>query len=1136
MRVLIDLQACQSPSGRVRGVGRYCLSLSIAMARAARGHEIWIAVNSRMPESIVALRDQFEGILPPERIVCFESVGPTASMDDANLSRNAVAELLREDFIERFDADVVLVASMIDGYADSVITSVRANSRALHAAIVFDLIPLIMPDIYLARDGITEWYARKLGHLKRCDLLLGISAFTSEEATQLLDLPEGRVVNISAAVGEEFRRIDGPISISAVGRKHAIDRPFVMYAGGFDPRKNLARLIEAYARLPDDVREAHQIVLVGGIGSVERDALCAVREQFGIPSEDLVFTGFVPDEELIRLYNSCALYVFPSTHEGFGLPALEAMSCGAVVIGANTTSLPEVIGVEEALFDPYDIDSIKRKLHEGLTDAAFRTRMREHASVQAKEFSWVASASAAWDAIEGALASTTRNVERAAATFIGNGRQVAVLATEGLVPAHLAGLIGPDVAGVTVFSDNQSSLFADGDAPAQWKVQPLSGFSSSLFDDVVIQVRDSEDTVGLLAEMRSGSCVLLLQDATANRIAASWRTHDKEALSAALYGWGGYAALSALSSDGPLSMPPSALAFAAPGWHAMAPGGVPHTRPSDRQLDLIAGAPGVIAWNGDDLAQLAYALTGNTSPRSDGRVLYVDISNLVMTDAKTGIQRVVRHILAELLAAPPEGYRVEPVYVHDDGAFRFAQRYTAERFHSEVEFSGDEVVDFLQGDIFLGLDLAAHLIPAHRDMFVRMRARGVEVSFVVYDLLPLLRPDCFDDFNLPIFRAWYEAIAELADGIVCISRTVADEFMRWLPQAMPTRGRPLRLGYFHLGADLLPPQDAVEAGTVLPFDLRGRPTFLMVGTIEPRKGHAQTLAAFEELWRLGHDVNLVLIGKPGWRVEKLVDRLRRHEQADRRLFWLEKADDATLVAMYQRASALLAASEGEGFGLPLIEAAQYGLPIVARDLPVFQEVAGDHAFYFHGMDPQSMADGLTHWLSLSANGTAPASRDMPWLTWRQSAAQLADVVVRSSWYDSWTPAGGRRFHATDHRADSTTGQLMRGQRVTSGAPGLLYGTTPFKMGAGRYQVRVLGQRMGGGQAWVDVEAHGGGWRLASMELTTGDGTVGLVDVSLDEDVVDLRIRVMVDATAVVTLNGIEIAPAANAVAMGSLRA
>lgn len=1126
MRVLIDLQACQSPSGRIRGVGRYCLSLSIAMARAARGHEIWLAVNSSMPESIVAIRDQFAGILPSERIVCFDSIGPTASMDHANFSRNSVAELLREEFIEQFGADVVLVASMIDGYADSVITSVRVNSRSLHAAIVFDLIPLLMPDIYLAREGITDWYARKLGHLKRCDLLLGISAFTSDEATQLLDLPLGRVVNISAAVGDEFRRLEGPLSVSSVGRKHGIDRPFVMYAGGFDPRKNLARLIEAYARLPAAVRDAHQIVFVGGIGSVERDALSAVRERFGLAPEDLVFTGFVSDEELIRLYNCCALYIFPSTHEGFGLPALEAMSCGAVVVGAGTTSLPEVIGVEEALFDPYDVGSIEKKMLEGLTDEAFRSRMREHASTQVGRFSWEASAAAAWDAIENAIASPQRRTNPAKEPFIGNGRQVAVLATEGLVPGDLAGLIGTDVASVTIFSDSGVGALADGTLPSHWAIQPANTFTPRLFDDVVVQVRDSEATARLLEDVRSESAILLLQDATANNIAAAWRTGDKKALSAALYGWGGYEALSALLSAEPLSLPSSALVFAAPGWHAMSAGDVPNTRPSDQLLDVIARAPGVTTWGSDDLAQLAVALTANTSPRVGGRILYVDISQLVMTDAKTGIQRVVRHILAELLAAPPLGYRVEPVYVQSGDVFRFAQRYTVERFHPAAVIPSDEVVNFRGGDVFLGLDLAAHLIPAHRDMFVRMRAQGVDVNFVVYDLLPLLRPDCFDDFNLPIFRSWYEAIAELADGIVCISQTVADEFKRWLPQAMPARGRPLRLGYFHLGADLLPPRNEEEPGVALPFDLRGKPTFLMVGTIEPRKGHAQTLIAFEELWRLGHDVNLVLIGKPGWRVETLVDRLRRHEQADRRFFWLEKADDATLVAMYRRASALLAASEGEGFGLPLIEAAQYGLPIIARDLPVFREVAGEHAFYFHGMDPKTMAGGLIEWLELNADGRAPASRGMPWLTWRQSAAQLVDVVVGSGWYDSWMPAGIRHFHATDHRAESSTGHLVRGQRVTNAAPGLLYSSTPFKVGVGRYQVRVLGQRAEGGRAWVDVEGHGGGWRLASMALTTGDGTVGLLDVSVDEDVVDLRIRVMVDADAAVTLNSIEISPVA----------
>ena len=103
-------------------------------------------------------------------------------------------------------------------------------------------------------------------------------------------------------------------------------------------------------------------------------------------------TGYVPDQDLIALYNLATLFVFPSKHEGFGLPALEAMACGAPVIGSNTTSVPEVIGWEEALFDPYSAKSIAQKMGFALQDETWRTQLREHGLQQARKFSWDVSA------------------------------------------------------------------------------------------------------------------------------------------------------------------------------------------------------------------------------------------------------------------------------------------------------------------------------------------------------------------------------------------------------------------------------------------------------------------------------------------------------------------------------------------------------------------------------------------------------------------------------------------------------------------------------------------------------------------------------------------------------------------------
>ncbi|MBB3225873.1 hypothetical protein FHW69_000463 [Luteibacter sp. Sphag1AF] len=1100
------------------------------MAKGNEGHEVWIALNGSMPDSVGTLRDMFDGVIPPERIVAWESLVPTASMHAANHSRNAAAELLRESFLESLHADVILTASMVDGWVDSVVTSVPAHSRALQVAILFDLIPLVMPDIYLGSDGIRPWYMRKLDHLKRCDLLLGISEATRQEAMQLLDVDAAKVVNISAAVDGIFRVLPDA-TVASVGRKHGIERSFVMYAGGFDHRKNLASLIKAYAALSPAVRAEHQLALVGNIAPKELGELTAVREQAGLHESDVVFTGFVSDAELIKLYNACSLYIFPSTHEGFGLPALEAMSCGAVVLGSNTTSLPEVINSPEALFDPLDIADITASMHRGLTDEAFRQRAREHAARQIKGFSWEASAAKAWAAITAAAHAHRHRPE--AASISTSAPVVAVLASQALDVAAIASIQARAPSHVDVYGDLNHTGFVSASFPEGWKKKALSTLESSPFHELFMQVHDDAAAAPLLLAAKGMNATLLPTGEGVTQALRELEVVDRRMLVGLIYRAKGYAALhrvaGPIAADAFADLTSHDLKYADPAWLNASHEPIPASsgRVDVRSLvDRLAAVPHIDRWDDDDLARLAMAVSRNQPRAQSQKTVFVDISHLVIEDALTGIQRVVRHIVAEMMALPPEGYRVEPVYINDDGIFRYARSYCQKRFFPELPIPDDEPVTFMSGDIFVGLDLAAHLVPYLRDTYVWMRSRGVQIHFVVYDLLPLLRPDCFDEAGLPTFRRWYEAVAELSDGIICISRTVADEFRTWLDQSMPARGRPVKIGYFHLGADLVPTAEPAMLDGAVGLDLGGRPSFLMVGTIEPRKGHAQTLDAFDILWSTGHNVNLILVGKPGWRVDELVLRLRNHPEAGRRLFWLERADDRQLIAMYHTASALLAASEGEGFGLPLIEAAQYGLPIIARDLPVFKEVAGEHAHYFSGMEPEGMASSIIAWLDLYAAGEAPASTGMPWLTWQQSARQLEGVAVHGNWYQSWTPGSYRRFGASDYRAQTSTGILRRCSRQADGSPGVLFGTPEFPVASGTYELRLHGKRHSpAGVAWVDVEAHAGSWRLESTALHGDAGYLGKLNVNVPEDVLDFRIRVMVDGAADVVFHGLELVPA-----------
>jgi glycosyltransferase involved in cell wall biosynthesis len=221
------------------------------------------------------------------------------------------------------------------------------------------------------------------------------------EAIDYLDWPPEKIVHCGIGIDERFQ----PLSLtpeaqrclrSAVG----LDRPFIMYTGGIDWRKNMEGLIEAFALLPPAQRAHYQLAIVCAVLEDERRALLAVARRFGLAARDVVLTGFVPDTDLIALYNLCELFVFPSFHEGFGLPVAEAMACGAAVIGANATSVPEVIGRPDALFDPTRPQAIAAAIAAVLNNEEFRQSLRRYGLVQARRYTWEKAAIHALTALE----------------------------------------------------------------------------------------------------------------------------------------------------------------------------------------------------------------------------------------------------------------------------------------------------------------------------------------------------------------------------------------------------------------------------------------------------------------------------------------------------------------------------------------------------------------------------------------------------------------------------------------------------------------------------------------------------------------------------------------------------------------
>jgi glycosyltransferase involved in cell wall biosynthesis len=415
--------------------------------------------------------------------------------------------------------------------------------------------------------------------------------------------------------------------------------------------------------------------------------------------------------------------------------------------------------------------------------------------------------------------------------------------------------------------------------------------------------------------------------------------------------------------------------------------------------------------NDTELQDLSQTLAATLPIPCRPKRLFLDVSATSLSDHKTGIERAVRALTLALLDAAPGGYRVEPVYLSNEEAgwrYRYARRYTFGLLGCPADILTDEIVEPECGDVLVGLDMSGDLlIQAEREgLYEYYRNRGVTVYFMVHDLLPITMPDAFPPGADERHAEWLQAVSKF-DGAICVSKAVADDFVGWLKDSgLEWSGRrPFRIAWSHHGADI----ENTVASRGLPDNahwtlgrLHSRPSFLMVGMIEPRKGHLQVLEAFSELWRQGLEINLVIVGKVEWAdlpeyrrrtIPETIRKLRSHPELGKRLFWLEGISDEYREKIYAVSACLIAASYGEGFDLPLIEAARHKLPIIARDIPVFREMAGERAFYFKGDDPEALANAIEEWQALKLECNHPKSEDLPWLTWKESAATLLQCVM-----------------------------------------------------------------------------------------------------------------------------------------------
>jgi glycosyltransferase involved in cell wall biosynthesis len=255
-----------------------------------------------------------------------------------------------------------------------------------------DLIPLIFSEHYIDPDPIhmSRWLAR-LGIVRTADHILAVSECSAADAVEHLQFDENRITVIDAGTSVQIASmVDSREEAAKVleDKFPGLREGFLFYVGGGDWRKNVRGLIEAYGRLEDRFRERHQLVITYKLAPEMRQNLESFAAELGIHGDQLLLTGFVPDRELSALYRLCGLFVFPSLYEGAGLPILEAMACGAPVIGSNVSSVPEILGDLRATFDPADADDIARSIARTLDDEIELERLRRVSEERTAHFTW----------------------------------------------------------------------------------------------------------------------------------------------------------------------------------------------------------------------------------------------------------------------------------------------------------------------------------------------------------------------------------------------------------------------------------------------------------------------------------------------------------------------------------------------------------------------------------------------------------------------------------------------------------------------------------------------------------------------------------------------------------------------------
>jgi glycosyltransferase involved in cell wall biosynthesis len=318
--------------------------------------------------------------------------------------------------------------------------------------------------------------------------------------------------------------------------------------------------------------------------------------------------------------------------------------------------------------------------------------------------------------------------------------------------------------------------------------------------------------------------------------------------------------------------------------------------------------------------------------------LFIDVTSTSQMKEYTGIQRVVYELCRSL-----NNENTYPILIDENGAT------TINKITSDFE-----KVTFQRGDILFmpdaAIDNTQYLLPIIEQS---RKAGGVNIT-LIYDLIPLEFPLTCGAAVSYKFKNWFKTCAINNDIILCNTITVRNKISSYLAKMNLLDCALPHVEHFELGTEIKNVNTNVVSDIVLKILEDKNPIFLSVGTIEPRKGYAISIEAIQKAWAKRDDFLYVIVGRYGWNQSELCKSIVDHDQYEKKLFWLKDINDYELSLLYKHAHALIFPSIEEGFGLPIIEAAQLDLPLILSDIDVFREIAGTDALYFNCGDVDSL--------------------------------------------------------------------------------------------------------------------------------------------------------------------------------------